>query len=246
MSEEEPKLLSVPDIPEPDSSDIAYGIGRAVLSIIPLPISPIAEMMIRSPMDKRVDKWRIEMTKVVQYLNERLNEVELESLTHSEEFATTFLHVTRAAVSSHRKEKHEMLRNALLNSALPDAPEDDERTLFLNFVEEFSVAHVQVLKALRQTVAPSDELPISLESRNWRLNDALGPFFDFVGQAIPDRNLNFQTFLSILPDIHNKGLISNIHPEPHSASELYEQPKLTPFGRRFLAFLESPLDDETS
>ena len=59
------------------------------------------------------------------------------------------LRATNAAMSTHRKEKHEMLRNAVLNSALPNAPEDDERTVFLNLVDEFSVTHILVLKAFQ-------------------------------------------------------------------------------------------------
>ena len=60
---------------------------------------------------------------------------------------TTMLNAARIVTYTHRKEKHEMLRNAVLNSALPNAPEDDERTVFLNLAEEFSVAHIHVLKS---------------------------------------------------------------------------------------------------
>ncbi len=233
----------MPDIPEPDGSDIAHGIGRAVLSLIPLPVSPIAELMIRSPMDKRVDNWRRELTAVVQILHRRLDEVELEALKRDDEFATTFLHVTRAAVSTHRKEKHEMLRNALVNSALPDAPVDDERTVFLNLLDEFSVAHVQILKTFRLLPVNESHFSLSLGSDSWRQNLATGHLYDFVRNANPHVGLDFHLFLSILPDLHNRGLISNSHPEPHRASRLTQLPELTTFGHRFLKFIESPLDD---
>lgn len=244
MTEKENNLPSTPSVPEPDGSDIAYGIGRAILSLIPLPVAPIAEMMIRSPMDKRVDNWRIELTKVVEHLNERLDKVEFESLKQSEEFATTFLHVSRVAVSTHRKEKHVMLRNSLLNTALPNGPEDDERTVFLNLVEEFSVAHIRTLNSFRLFVDNETSMSISLASDSWRQNVAVSHLYNFVRKANPDMSLDFHLFLSVLPELNNRGLIANEHPEPNLPSTLTQLPTLTVFGRRFLDFIESPLDDD--
>ena len=73
-------------------------------------------------------------------------------LRHSnrdEEFAQLAACTRMQFMFTHRKEKHEMLRNAVLNSALPNAPEDDERTVFLNLVDEFSLHTFMILKAFK-------------------------------------------------------------------------------------------------
>ena len=70
MSERDSIPPSIPDLPMPDGSETVYQIGRAVLSLFPLPVAPVAEMFIRSPMDKRVDNWRIQLTRVVEHLRQ--------------------------------------------------------------------------------------------------------------------------------------------------------------------------------
>ncbi len=136
-----------------------------------------------------------------------------------------------------------MLRNVIVNSALPNAPEDDERTVFLNLIEEFTVAHIHILKAFK--FPPDDEyfLPFSLEDSNWRENLALGQLYNFVQRVNSETVIDYHLFITILPDLHNRGLISNILSERNILSELKHQPTLTTFGRRFLKFIEFPLDD---
>ena len=233
---------AIPDIPKADGSDLVYKVGLAVLSLIPLPITPVVEMMIRSPTDKRNDNWRSEMTLAVKYLGERLSEVEFSALKQDEEFATTLLRATRAAMSTHRKEKHEMLRNAVLHSALPNAPEDDERTVFLNLVDEFSVAHILILKTFSQPVV-SDGLGFSLEDSDWKSNMGVGFLFDFVQNVTPETELDYNFFILVLSDLHNRDLISNTHQERHVLARFSHWPELTTFGGKFLNFIESPLDD---
>ena len=146
-------------------------------------------------------------------------------------------------MSTHREEKHEMLRNAVLHSALPNAPIDDERTVFLNLLDEFSVAHIQVLKAFDHLYA-LEGLWLSFEDAKWRLNGlALDSLFDFVGREIQGARPEYHLFISILSDLHNRELISNTHPRKGLAARMSDQPELTDFGRKFLEFIEFPLDD---
>ena len=236
---------SIPEIPNSDGSDIAYGIGQVILSLLPGPVNSIAAMLIRSPMDRRNDNWRIQLTKVIAYLFERMDENTFEALKHNEEFATTILHATRAAMFTHRKEKHEMLRNAVLNSALPNAPEDDERTVFLNLIEEFSVTHIFILLSLEQFRAPRG-LSLSLSNPQWRNESQLKELYELLSKHLQEPRPQYQFFVSILSDVYNKGLIDNYHSDeshPSSPSKRSLSPELTDFGRRFLKFIESPLDD---
>ena len=234
---------TIPDIPKADGSDLAYKVGLAFLSLFPLPITPVVEMMIRSPMSKRDENWRREMTVVVKCLGERLSEVEFSALKQDEEFATTLLRATRAAMSTHRKEKHEMLRNAVLHSALPNAPVDDERTVFLNLLEEFSVAHIHVLKSFLLPVDPDKIPPFSLSSGDWMNSLGTSHFYDLVRKTNPDTSLDFHLFLLILSVLHNRSLISNVLSDPHRAARICERPEVTAIGHRFLDFIESPLDN---
>lgn len=53
---------------------------------------------------------------------------------------------TRATVSTHRREKLEALRNAVLNSALSRALDHERQTIFFHLIEMFSVTHFDILR----------------------------------------------------------------------------------------------------
>ena len=230
----------------PDGSDIARDIGLTLLSVLSGPASSIAAVLIRSPIQKRNEEWRIQLTRAFEHLHEQVDESNFEALKQNEEFATTVLHATKVAMFTHRKEKHEMLRNAVLNSALPDAPVDDERLVFLNLVDEFSVAHVQVLKAFRLP-GIRDVFGFSLEDGEWRKNTGVGSLFDFVTASVPELDIKFDFFIQILSLLHARELIGNTHNEARNMfSRITHTPELSAFGQRFLDFIESPLDEQTT
>ena len=41
--------------------------------------------------------------------------------------------------------KHKVLQNALLNSALPSAPEEDRRDIFFGLIDDFTPSHLRLL-----------------------------------------------------------------------------------------------------
>src|SRR5206468_713468 len=61
-------------------------------------------------------------------------------------FTSTFIHATLIAMRTHQEEKLEALRNAVINSALPKAPEDDLQLMFLNLIDQFGEWHIRLLK----------------------------------------------------------------------------------------------------
>ncbi|NER07865.1 MAG: hypothetical protein F6K17_37605, partial [Okeania sp. SIO3C4] len=47
-----------------------------------------------------------------------------------------------------QQEKLEALRNAILNSAIPNSLKDDIQAIFLKWIDEFTVSHIRLLKML--------------------------------------------------------------------------------------------------
>ena len=231
------------EVPKPDGSDLARKAMVAIASVIPF-AAPIVDMVLPSPFGNKLIKWLMELKEDFEKLEKKVGELDAKALAEDEEFMTTMLNAARIVSYTHRKEKHEMLRNAVLKSALPEAPVDDERTVFLNLVEELSVSHIQVLKAFRLP-GITEVLGFSLESGDWRMNAGVGLLFDFAMKSTPELDVKFDFFVLILSELHARELIANSHQEVrHTLSRLSHTPELTSFGHRFLKFIESPLDDD--
>jgi hypothetical protein len=55
------------------------------------------------------------------------------------------MQANQSAFRNHKKEKIDALRNAVLNSCLPGAPEDDIQMIFLNYIDELTPWHLRIM-----------------------------------------------------------------------------------------------------
>ena len=243
-TEESVKQSDLVNIPKSDARDLVRQLILDSLALTQIPhLSTLVGTAISAPIEKRVFVWRSSVVEAILELQRtRPADINVEELAQNEEFGTTVLRATNVVMSTHRKEKHDMLRNAVLNSALPDAPVDDERTVFLNFIDQLSPTHAIILKTFSQPVV-SDGLGFSLEDSDWKSNVGVGFLFDFVQNVTPETELDYNFFILVLSDLHNRDLISNTHQERHSLARFSHWPELTALGCRFLKFIESPFDD---
>ena len=94
------------------------------------------------------------MTKSVEWMNDianRLQKLEergglnLEDLQNNESFVTILFQASQAAIRDHQSEKREALRNAVVDAALPHAPEESLQQHFINLIDTFTVWHLRLL-----------------------------------------------------------------------------------------------------
>ncbi len=164
------------------SGDVAYAAVKAVVASVPLvggPAGELLELALRPPIEKRRDEW-------MESLGKRLAEVEarLDALAQDPGFVTTVVQATQVAMRAHQEEKLEALRNAVVNSAIGNAPAQDRRALFLRFIDDFTPTHLRVLRrfqdprsfdntSLQQLISErefTDQIVLVL-SRNGLIND---------------------------------------------------------------------------
>lgn len=131
-------------VPKPVAGDVAHAVVKGALSGIPIAGGLAAElfgMVLAPPLSKRRDAW-------FESVAERLRAVEakLELLGEDPAFVTTMMHATHIALRTHQEEKLEALLNAVVNSAIGTAPQDDLQAIFLNLVDAFTPTHLRILK----------------------------------------------------------------------------------------------------
>jgi hypothetical protein len=123
---------------------------RSDLSAIPHIGGPALELfnaVIAPPIERRRNEWLNDLAERLNVL-EQEEQLKMEDLAANEQFVSTVMQATTCAMRNHHREKLEALRNAVLNMALGRNHDDTKREMFLAFVDQFTVLHLQVLKAL--------------------------------------------------------------------------------------------------
>src|SRR5689334_17216098 len=103
--------------------DVAREVGRAIVSAVPVaggPLQVLFENIFGSPIEKRKYAWQTKLAEAIAEVQERVKELTPEKLSANEAFVTLAIQATQIAIRNHHKTKLDALRNAVLNSALPN------------------------------------------------------------------------------------------------------------------------------
>lgn len=116
---------------------------EAGLSMVPIVGGPLALVFATAvgvSLSRRTDQWLADLAAEVERLGLRV-----EGLADEPAFVDAVVTATRAAQATHQAEKLRALRNGVLHSVGPDAPEVDEQARFFRLVEQFSPSHLELL-----------------------------------------------------------------------------------------------------
>lgn len=150
---------------------------------------------------------------------------------------TTILHAAEVARRTHQEEKLDALRNAVLNSALPGAPDDDVQLIFLNLVDGLTPTHLRILRFLDGPLAWMKEHGKTIPGNPF----ATG--LNLIDYAMPEVEIRRGFFSGIPDEMVSRGLLDKEWDENSS----YYDPQVkggsrtTPLGKAFLAFITSPI-----
>jgi hypothetical protein len=141
-------MSDIPEEPKKSGADVACAVGKAALSSVPVVGGPAAEMLglvFGPPLERRKAQWLERLAGAVNEVQEKVSELTPEKLSQDEAFVSTAMRATEIAVRTHQKEKLEALRNAVVCAALPGAPDDTLKQIFLNHVDSLTPLHLQIL-----------------------------------------------------------------------------------------------------
>lgn len=116
---------------------------KAGLSVMPM-AGDRFQMVVQPPLEKRRASWMEAVGEKLAEL-ERDSGVNLETLQDIEQFISAVLHASAMAVKNHQQEKLDALRNAVINIAKGQTPEDAVLHMYLQFVDDLSVLQIEML-----------------------------------------------------------------------------------------------------
>ena len=134
------------EVPKSSATDKAYAVAKAGLGSIPYAGAAAAELLgliVAPSLEKRRDKWMTEIGDALKQLEEKMGVV-FEALQNNDQFIDTAIEATQMAIKTSNTEKREALKNALLNSALQNPPEETVQKMFLSFIDTLTVWHMKL------------------------------------------------------------------------------------------------------
>jgi len=192
-------------------------------------------MVVTPSLEKRRGEWMNEVAEALRKLEDN-NKCRIEELGSNEKFIDVLLQASYTAMRTSDKEKITALRNAVLNSALPNPPYDSRQQLFIQWVDSLTVWHLKILYLL------ADPL------RWFKENNRKPPEYSIsssISQLINDayKELTNQNDLCTLigKDLYNHGLIgTDSFNTMMSASGAFAH-RATKLGQEFIGFITTPV-----
>jgi hypothetical protein len=225
--------------PKPDIKDLSHSALKGVIAAIPGIGSLAAEAfatVFEAPLARRRAEWIKSIAAGLMRLEKEVEGISLDKLSNNEMFITTAMHATQAVIRNHQKEKLEMLRNVVLNAALPNAPEEDVQFMFLSFIDTLTPSHMKILALLNDPLKWINEKGIHFDLSS-RPDEVLQSVFT-------DMNKRRKYYDLLAMDLFSRGLVKleTLQLKINAYGQLI--PLTTYFGRRFLEFVTSPLKNK--
>lgn len=229
--------MSKADLTPPERGGVqeaASTAAEAVTNMIPVVGGALAVLVaaaLRRGYERRLQDWMRTVIDAINGLQDRVG-LDVGALSENEEFLDAIAQATRGAERTHREEKLHALRNAVVNTLLPDAPDADEQAIFFALLDDYTVSHLRVLSLL------SD--PGEWYRRQGEVMPQLGPASPrdaVVEQALPELAGRRDLIDKIVGDLYSSGLLA-LGPGDTSMTGMgTTHSATTAMGNRFLAFI---------
>ncbi|MBP6156780.1 MAG: hypothetical protein KBA62_06010 [Polaromonas sp.] len=212
-------------VPSNSKGDVLHAITKAGLSAIPIVGGPAVELfqyVVQPPLEKRRFEW---MTSIGEKLNElEENKFDLEKLKNDENFISVMMNASQMALRTHQEEKLDALRNAILNVAKGEAPDESVQHLFLNFVDFFTAPHLRILKVFQAPKAPP--------------SISMGGLSNVLEFNIPELKNRTDIYDQFWRDLYSRGLVNTDSLHTMMSNSGLSAQRTTNLGNAFLKFIE--------
>ena len=164
-------------------------------------------------------------------VGEKLQELEakglkLDELQKNEEFVSAVMHASQIALRTHQAAKLDALRNAIINVAKGQAPDEALQNVFLNLVDSFTELHLRILKVFQAPTPPS--------------NMSMGGLSSVLEHNIPELRGNRELYDQLWKDLYSRGLVNTDGLHVTMTGNGLGQKRTTGIGDAFLKFIEEP------
>jgi hypothetical protein len=223
--------------PSSDPKDYALAIVKGAVSEIPIAggvASEILALVITPSLERRREEWVASIAEGLVELQQKVDGFELEKLSNNEDFVTAVLRASQTAQRTQKEEKLTALRNAVLNSALPNAPDEDIQLVFLNYIDSLTTWHLRVLALFRDPTKWAEE-----NARPFPTGWHMGGVSQVIGHAYPELMAHDYLVKLVVKDLDTNDL-AQIPLGTTMTLDGMMSSRTTSLGNQFLDFVTAP------
>jgi hypothetical protein len=237
----QPDIGAITPVAEPPKAGKLRPVGQLVagtVGSIPIPVAggvlgAAFEMMADRGLNKRRDAWENTVVTAINQLIERNK-----ALADSEVLMTAVVKAGRIALATHQQEKLDSLRNAVLNSVAPGAPNDDDQARFFRLIDDLTQAHIVVLRFLEASGETLRGLPAARRPRPLEGSSELVRMGDLFKVVSPEIGEDQEWRDLLMYDLSTARLAVGMSSLDDNYTQLSDQRNFaTGLGRRFLTFI---------
>jgi hypothetical protein len=227
-------MSDIPEQPKKSAADVAYGVTRAAVSAVPWVGSPSAELIgviFGPPLERRREEWMEKLAGAVREVQEKLPELTPEKLSSDPAFISVAMRATEIAIRTHEQEKLEALRNAIVNSQLPESIDETIQQIFLNNIDVLTAWHLKLLVFFDDPPDWTRVNKIQVPNLN------MGSPAQILEHAMHDLAGKRDFYNRLVEDLVQRGLMpgGGIHTMMTGSGTL--APRTTPWAKLFVKFI---------
>jgi hypothetical protein len=223
---------------KPTSGDFLHAGLRGVIGMVPLIGAPAVELLsllVASPLEKRREAW-------LKALGERLivlekeEKINLQNLQNNDQFINIVIEATQISIKTSEKEKLKHLKNAIINTAIGQAPDEVKSQIFLSLLDRFTGWHIKILHFFQNPI-------------EWYKGHSRGVHYHIGGslmkvikEAFPELQSQNDLLELIWDDLSRAGMHRSTGLMTMLSNESLEK-RTTPLADEFLRFIQN---DQTS
>ena len=223
--------------PKQTRIDNAIAIAKAAIGAVH-PVAGVAaeafSLVVATPYQRRHAEWMESVGAKLVELEDKHAGIH-DRLQNDPGFIDTLLQATQAAIRSSDGEKRTALRNAVLNSATADRPDDSRRQMFVNLIDEFTPWHLRLL-----ALAANPVRWYELRVRQPRGQEGTGSFDAIFPDAFPELKDEQEFREQVIEDLIRRGCLFSEAGRQVMFAEGSLRPRITRFGSQFLEFISEP------
>lgn len=215
------------------NADRAHSIARTVVASVPgagLVLAPLFDEIVTAPLMKRRDEWLRDLDGRLEGIHQRVKN--LEQMRDEGLFVSVTVQAMVAATKTHESAKRAALANAVIATALGQAPSEAKALMFVAYIDSFTQWHLAVLGYLADPSKWLTDRGIPIKS--FMAGSRREPFKD----AFPE--LPEELGNQILRDLYTRGLIQSESLGGMVTGPSVYQSLITAHGREFLQFVSAP------
>lgn len=223
--------------PKETIGDKAHALARAGIAAVPYIGSSAVEifqLVFAPPLKRRQQEWMESVAAGLRRLEE-MHQCVIENLKDNDAFIDTVLQASQVATRTAQAEKREALRNAVLNAAAPNPPDESRQQVFISLVDQFTVWHLRILALFAN---PSQWFADNgKEPPRWSIGGSLSQLLVIAYPELRDQ----RDFYDVIgTDLHQRGLFNTQGFHTMMSGQGVLEKRTTNLGDEFLHFITAP------